>query len=111
MAKRSDIVKESKSQRTILDDAKELVYGPRAETYGHPSENFQTTADMWTAFLRQRVLTEGVGLHEFEFSPADVAMFMTLVKVARLANTPGHRDSLTDIAGYAATAELCGGVE
>jgi Domain of unknown function (DUF6378) len=32
---------------------------------------------------------------------------MILLKVARLANDPTHRDSLVDICGYAATIERC----
>jgi len=92
--------------RTLLDIAKDLVYGPRAQIYGHPADNFRTTANMWTAYLHQRMLREGLYV-DFEFTPEDVAMFMALVKIARLANTPGHYDSLIDLAGYAATAARC----
>lgn len=92
---------------TILDVAKDLVYGDRNKTYGHPAENFQVTAEMWTAYLRQRMATEGVEIHSFVLTPEDVAMFMAMVKIARLANTPGHIDSLIDLAGYAATAARC----
>lgn len=95
---------------TILDEAARAVHGPRQETYGHPRDNFARTAEMWSAFLRQRMARLETP-QEFEFTPEDVAMFMVLLKVARLANTPGHRDTLVDIAGYAATAELCGDQE
>ena len=34
--------------------------------------------------------------------PSDVAIIMALVKIARLAASPGHEDSWIDLAGYAA---------
>jgi hypothetical protein len=37
----------------------------------------------------------------------DVAIFEIMVKVARLAETPDHFDSWTDIAGYAACGARC----
>ena len=37
----------------------------------------------------------------------DVAALMMLVKVARFANDPTHRDNLIDICGYAALVERC----
>ncbi len=43
------------------------------------------------------------------FEPRDVAMLMILLKIARLAETPNHRDSIVDIIGYAACyAEMVG---
>lgn len=38
-------------------------------------------------------------------SSEDVAHMMILLKVARLANDPYHRDSLVDVCGYAALSE------
>ncbi len=77
----------------ILEEAQAVVYGPRAEAYGHPSKNFDRIARLWNAYT---------GL---DLSHDDVALMMVLVKVARLQETPRHRDSLVDIAGYAATVE------
>jgi Domain of unknown function (DUF6378) len=37
----------------------------------------------------------------------DVAALMMLVKVARFANDPTHKDNLIDICGYAALIERC----
>jgi hypothetical protein len=42
-----------------------------------------------------------------DISPKDVAALMMLVKVARFANDPTHRDNLIDICGYAALVERC----
>jgi hypothetical protein len=44
-------------------------------------------------------------------SASDVAYMMVLLKMARLMQTPGHRDSLVDMAGYAATAARVAGVD
>lgn len=81
------------STPTILDEAAALIDGDRADTYGDPRDNLARTAEMWTGYL-------GVGI-----TPADVAHMMILLKVSRAKTTPGHRDSLVDIAGYAALAE------
>lgn len=111
VAKKLNVIPEPEAPRTILDEAKDLVYGARATVYGHPADNFRTTAAMWTAFLQHRVMRGGTSLEEFVFTPEDVAMFMVLAKTARLANTPGHWDSIVDLAGYAATAGRCLEVE
>lgn len=78
----------------VLSAADQAVNVDRQGVYGHPYENFNNIATLWKGY-------KGV-----EFSRQDVAMMMILVKVARLKNTPGHTDSLIDIAGYVKTAEL-----
>lgn len=86
---------------SILTDAATIIYGDREKTYGDPGKNLQAIADLWEMYLYHRgVITEGEGLHR-----EDVALMMILLKVARLGNDSTHRDSLTDIAGYAALIE------
>lgn len=77
----------------ILSEAIKAVKS-RMETYGHPIEDFDRIARMWTAIFGRHVET-----HE-------VALCMVAVKISRLVQTPGHHDSLVDIAGYAETAAL-----
>lgn len=86
---------------TILTEAVELVFGPRAAAYGHPKDNFTCIAGLWEAYLVKRGVfnVESPGL-----MPHDVAMMNILQKVAREAHMPTH-DNLIDIAGYAATVE------
>ena len=55
---------------------------------------------MWTAYLNARKDIS-------EVNAKDVAALMMLVKVARFANDPEHRDNLVDICGYAALVERC----
>jgi hypothetical protein len=39
---------------------------------------------------------------------ADVAAMLALLKIARLQQSPNHRDSWVDLAGYAACGAECG---
>jgi len=64
----------------------------RGKEYGHSRENFGRIADLWSTY-------KGV-----KFSREEVAVLFVLAKVARLAETPQHKDSLLDIGGYAALA-------
>ncbi|QQV93045.1 hypothetical protein SEA_GANDALF20_56 [Mycobacterium phage Gandalf20] len=78
---------------SILEEAQRLIHGPRNKNYGHPRENFDDIAALFSAYL-ERPITD-----------LDVANLMILVKVARVKGTGYHRDSYTDIAGYAGCAE------
>lgn len=89
---------------SVLQEANKIIYGDREKTYGHPSKNLQTIADMWTAYVNS---ASGGALGELEFSAEDVAVMMILLKAARLANNMDHRDSVVDICGYAALIERC----
>lgn len=66
------------------------VVRERGDDYGRPSDNFKRIADLWSVYLGRDVTLQ------------DVGMLMALVKIARLMATPGHGDSLVDLAGYAA---------
>jgi hypothetical protein len=88
------------SELTVLKEAHTIIYGDREKTYGHPSKNLKTIAKMWNAFLEART-------GDVELNAKDVASMMILLKTARLANNPDHRDSVVDICGYAALIERC----
>lgn len=85
--------------RSILLEAEEVVNGPRAVHYGPPTVNFQRIAHLWTAWLNGRPNVDA------DLTPYDVSYMMILMKLARLQHQPYHRDSVVDIAGYAACAE------
>jgi hypothetical protein len=85
---------------TILKDAHNIIYGDREKTYGHPSKNLNTIAVMWNAYLNAKSGGDDI-------NAKDVAALMMLVKVARFANDPTHKDNLIDICGYAALVERC----
>ena len=77
----------------ILDTAKQYVTKDRASDYGDMENNFSTIAEYWSTHL-------GV-----EVYAADVAVMMTLLKLARIKSNPRHQDNWVDGCGYLA----CGG--
>ena len=62
--------------------------------YGSPVENFGRAAQIWNTILNAKL--------RHEITAADVGMLMIGLKLARLIHAPNHRDTQTDIAGYAA---------
>lgn len=81
----------------ILEEAMSAVKA-RGESYGDVAENFQRIADFWNVWLKHRgMLADGA-----ELDTLDVAMLNDLQKNARLVETPAHKDSIVDKAGYAA---------
>ena len=92
------------SSPTILEAAAAIVDADREKTYGHPAKNLETIADLWTAWLRARNFSRPDG-EPLNFE--DVACMMNLLKVARLANDPTHRDSQIDACGYMRLLERC----
>lgn len=91
-----DTVKTESTRASVLNEANRIVNGERANVYGGPEDSFKTIGDLWQAYA-------GVA-----FSPADVAIMLGLLKVARLKTSPNHRDSWVDLAGYAACGAECG---
>lgn len=72
----------------IDQEARRLVYGERAQTYGHPRGDFEKIGGLWSAIL------------DTEVTPEQVALMMAALKLARLSSTPTHRDSQVDVVGY-----------
>ena len=62
----------------------------RERTYGPPEALFTHIATRWSLVL-------GV-----DVSPAQVALCLIDLKLARLTRDPSHLDSIVDVAGYAA---------
>tara|TARA_B110000285_G_C14995203_1_gene548448 strand:- start:56 stop:511 length:456 start_codon:yes stop_codon:yes gene_type:complete len=83
----------SYSRGDILDTAKEYVTKDRAADHGDMENNFNMIADYWSLHLEQHI------------DAHDVAVMMTLLKVARIKSNPKHMDNFIDGAGYLA----CGG--
>lgn len=85
------------TREQVLLDALEKVSGEREQDYGRPENSFRGIANLWNEWLSARGLP-GTTI----ITPADVAAMMALMKLARLSNNMGHRDSWVDLAGYAA---------
>ncbi len=79
--------------KSALEEAKEIIYGDRENTYGHPAKNLYVISKMWQAYL----YSKDIACH---LTPQDVAAMMVLLKVARFGNDPTHRDSVVDGIGY-----------
>lgn len=78
----------------ILTEALRLTSGDRQAQYGPPDQDFQRTAQMWSAL-------KGV-----PFTAKEVAMFMICLKLSRQTHQD-KRDNWVDIAGYARCGSLC----
>lgn len=83
----------------LLEEAHDIVTGPRANDYGDATINHMRIADLWNVWLKNR----SWGDH-FVITPYDVSMMIGLLKFARCQHRPSH-DNHTDIAGYAAVSE------
>ena len=77
----------------VLDDAVR-IRGDRGAIYGHPYINHLRISKLWSAYM------------DFPITPDQVAVCMALLKVSRLAETPGHRgrDGYVDGVAYLALA-------
>jgi hypothetical protein len=84
---------------TAIEEATKVIYGDREKTYGDPSKNLRTIAEYWTTHLKAKYG------YQAPLTTDDVCVMMVLLKQARLANTPKHRDSITDTIGYMALAD------
>ena len=79
----------------ILDAAKQIVTEDRNAQHGEPEDSFGLIAAYWSSHL------------DHSISPADVAVMMTLLKLARLKANPANTDNWLDGCGYLACgAEL-----
>lgn len=92
------------TRASILDAAKEIVTGEREQQYGKPEDNFRMIGNLWEIYLKARCLDRDGGL---DILPEDVAMMMSLLKIARIASGNYKVDSFVDLAGYAACAGEC----
>ena len=79
----------------ILDTAREYVTKDRAATHGEAEDNFRRIAALWNAYLEP----------EAPITAADVAVMMTLLKIARISSNETNADNWIDGAGDLA----CGG--
>lgn len=87
-----DTFKQTLDRQEVLNTAKSLIEGDRARDYGDAYEMHRRIAAGWTEILNVNV------------KPHEVALCMAWLKVSRLVETPGHKDSYVDLAAYAALA-------
>lgn len=94
----------------ILREAIRCVCTDRNQRYGEPEDSFLMIGDMWSRYIAEKCLgvysdEEGKPCCHIEILPEDVALLMVLFKVCRGATGEKiTKDTLVDIAGYAACA-------
>lgn len=93
------------ARASVLWDALNAVYDDREAAYGHPRDDFARIAALWNGYFDARAPKSR------DVDAVDVACMMALLKMARLLESPTHRDSWVDIAGYAAAGARAVGVD
>ena len=80
---------------SVLEEAQEIIHGPRRDDYGHPLDNHGLTAAFWESHLGEKVTAEDV-------------CFMNIMQKISRARTTGKitRDTLIAICGYALNLEM-----
>ena len=78
------------------------IVSARGSNYGAPEDNFANIANFWNAWIHARYKCP------IALDPVDVGIMSSLIKVARLAQTPGHEDSALDGAIYMLLGYGCG---
>ena len=76
----------------ILRDAMVCTSETRNKTHGDKTKNHGNIAQLWSWYLRKEV------------TAYDVAMMMTLLKIARTRTGQPNKDDHVDAAGYVAIA-------
>jgi hypothetical protein len=91
----------------VLDLAKEATSSIRNISYGEPQDDFACTSELWESYLARTMQVRG----RLTVRPYDVPVMMVLLKISRLAQTPGDADHWVDMAGYAAIGAECAMME
>lgn len=76
----------------VLESAMKVITLDRQDTHGNAEDSFDAIAALWSVWLNVKI------------TAYDVAMMMSLLKVARARSNPMHTDNFIDLAGYAALA-------
>lgn len=91
-----------KLRGSVLDEAKAIINGERQDVYGSPEDSFQLIANYWNTYLNSVGDFERIPETQDDavnLTAGDVALMMTLFKIAREANQH-KRDNVRDAAGY-----------
>jgi len=88
------------TRENIIAEVAKCVNIERNGAYGEPEDNFRAIAEFWNVYLNAR----GEALNP-PLGPTDIAIMMSLLKIARIATGEAKIDNFVDLAGYA----VCGG--
>ena len=96
-------------RESALREAISLITGDRNAQYGPPTQDFQRTADLLSALgfrFCEYNTPSGAPLYR-ELTASDVAIIMIELKMSRIIQSRGKRDSWVDLAGYAGCGYEC----
>ena len=80
-----------KQRGSALNEAMQVINGDWQDVYGAPEDSFKLIASYWSTYLQSK--------NSDLIDATDVAVMMTLFKIAREANQH-KRDNIVDAAGY-----------
>ena len=92
-----DTIKNYFKTGNLAVDALKIINGERQNSYGDPEDSFNSIASIWVWYLKN------VYGNNIYISPKDVAIMMTLLKIARECNQ-NKEDNIIDAIGYLALA-------
>lgn len=94
------LTEQAEPKKGLLQRAHETITGPRQADYGDTLQNFSQIAMLFQGTLATKLLPDAT------ITAEDVALLMMQVKIARLAKSPDHNDSVLDVAGYAGCYDM-----
>ncbi|AHK12002.1 hypothetical protein Hosp_048 [Mycobacterium phage Hosp] len=86
-----EVTRVERERDRLLKEAGEAISGDRERDYGSARDGFARTGQLIAAILDLDVVTA-----------EQVALILAALKISRLAQNTGHRDSWLDLIGYAA---------
>lgn len=79
----------------------------RGKDYGPPLRDFDLVQRLFRMLMEHKSHSPKVECDPSYDNAHRHVLYMLCVKLARLAHSPRHLDSMHDIAGYARTLEMC----
>jgi hypothetical protein len=95
--------KTEQSMTKSLEEADKIISSERQDQYGSPEDSFDRIARYWSVYLNLSSEKMGVTL-PIKLDARDVALMMTLFKLAREQGPQSKRDNMIDAIGYLAIA-------
>lgn len=93
-------------ESNTLREADKIINGERQDQYGSPEDSFAMIANFWTAYIANkgdvRIVYENGHYTPLILDEKDVALLMTLFKIARMQGQGYKRDNAIDACGYLA---------
>jgi len=83
------------TDKHAIDVARDIIFGDREKTYGHPAINLRRIAGMWRSYINHKY---GV---KTPLTEEDICWMMVLLKMSRQMHEI-KQDNLVDAIGYLA---------